>query len=170
MNPRCPWSSRQRGVALIVALVFLAVLTLLGVTLARNSSMEERMAGNTRDRDLAFQAAEVALRDAEADLAGFLGNAFDGSTPGLIAYVATNANGTAYWNAYDWDGASQEASVAIANVEAKPRYVIEKKPNTIVPAVPPSTTPTTIQHFRVTARGVGASDSAIVILQAEYDY
>lgn len=170
MSPLCSVSSRQQGVALIVALVFLGVLALLGVTIARNSSMEERMAGNTRDRDLAFQAAEAALKDAEADLfPGLLANAFDGSTAGLIAYAAGN-NDPAYWKAYDWNGASQEATVALANVETKPRYVIEKKPNTIIPPVPPSVTPTTVQHFRVTARGVGATADTVVILQSEYEY
>ena len=169
MSPHYSLSGRQQGVALIVALIFLGVLAILGVAIARNSSMEERMAGNTRDRDLAFQAAEAALKDAEADLfPGFLANAFDGTTPGLIQYVA-NANDPAYWRAYNWDAASQEATTALANVEAKPRYVIEKKPNTIVPPVPPSVTPTTVQHFRVTARGVGGSADTIVILQSEYE-
>lgn len=172
MRSLCFFSGRQQGIALIVALIFLAVLTLLGMTIARNSSMEERMAGNTRDRDLAFQAAEAALRDAEADLftnaPNFLANAFDGSTAGLIAYAANN-NDPAYWQAYNWAGASQEATAALANVEAKPRYVIEKKPNTIIPPVPPSVTPTTVQHFRITARGVGATLDTVVILQAEYE-
>jgi Tfp pilus assembly protein PilX len=54
-------------------------------------------------------------------------------------------------------------------VNTKPRYVIEKKPNTLIPAVPPSVTPTTVQHFRVTARGVGATPETIVILQSEYE-
>lgn len=169
MSPHYPSTGRQQGIALIVALIFLAVLTILGVTIARNSSMEERMAGNTRDRDLAFQAAEAALRDAEADLfPGFVGNAFDGSTPGLITYAA-NANDPAYWKAYNWAGASQEVTAALANVEARSRYVIEKKPNTIIPAVPPSVTPTTVQHFRVTARGVGTTTETVVILQSEYE-
>ncbi len=179
MSAHYPRPVRQQGVALIVALIFLAVLAILGVAIARNSSMEERMAGNTRDRDLAFQAAEAALKDADADLPCFVNpssppcpnpnpNPFDGSTPGLITYVA-NANDPAYWRAYNWDAASQEATAALANVEAKPRYVIEKKPNTIIPPVPPSVTPTTVQHFRVTARGVGGSADTIVILQSEYE-
>jgi type IV pilus assembly protein PilX len=174
MSPHYSLSGRQQGVALIVALIFLAVLAILGVTIARNSSMEERMAGNTRDRDLAFQAAESALRDAEDDLkrvpGGYIDAAtpFDGSTAGLIAYVDRDADD---WKAYTWDNSnSQEATAGIANVNAKPRYVIEKKPNTLIPAVPPSVTPTTVQHFRVTARGVGGSADTIVILQSEYEY
>ena len=170
MSPHYSLSARQQGVALVVALIFLAVLTILGVAIARNSSMEERMAGNTRDRDLAFQAAEAALRDAEADLfPGLLANAFDNTTAGLITYVA-RADELAHWKTYTWDDTnSREATASLANVNTKPRYVIEKKPNTLIPAVPPSVTPTTVQHFRVTARGVGATPETIVILQSEYE-
>jgi len=58
----------QSGAALITGLIFLVVLTMIGVTAARMSSLEERMSGNMRDRSLAMQAAELALRDAERDI------------------------------------------------------------------------------------------------------
>lgn len=60
--------SRQSGVALLTGLIFLIILTLLGITAMQTSIMEERMSGNTRDRNIAFQAAEAALRDAELDI------------------------------------------------------------------------------------------------------
>ena len=150
--------SHQRGVTLIVALIFLAILMLLGVTVAQTSSLEERMAGNTRDRDLAFQSAEAALKDAEADLTGFLANAFDGSTPGLIAFDAATSNNATYWNAYDWEDASQAASTDLTDVAEQPRYVIEKLPDSV-----------TTRRFRITARGVGANTNTVVILQAGYE-
>ena len=59
---------RERGAVLIVALLFLVMLTLLGVTAMTGTTMEERMAGNARDNSIAFQAAEAALRDAKRDL------------------------------------------------------------------------------------------------------
>lgn len=58
----------QRGVALITSLIFLVLLTLVGVTAMQNTTLEEKMAGNNRDRNVAFQAAEAALRDAEFDI------------------------------------------------------------------------------------------------------
>ena len=58
----------QRGTALIIAMLFLVILGMLGVTTMTATTLEERMAGNTRDRDIAMQAAEAALRDAERDL------------------------------------------------------------------------------------------------------
>jgi type IV pilus assembly protein PilX len=53
---------------MITALIFLVILTIMGVTAARMSSLEERMAGNMRDRAVAFRAAEMGLRDAERDI------------------------------------------------------------------------------------------------------
>ena len=63
-----PHLHRERGAVLIVALLFLVMLTLLGVTAMTGTTMEERMAGNARDASVAFQAAESALRDARRDL------------------------------------------------------------------------------------------------------
>ncbi len=59
---------RQSGAALITGLIFMVVLTMIGVTAARMSTLEERMSGNMRDRSVAMQAAELALRDAERDI------------------------------------------------------------------------------------------------------
>jgi type IV pilus assembly protein PilX len=59
---------------LIVALLFLVILTMLGVTAMTGTTMEERMAGNTRDSAVALQAAEAALRDARRDINGIAVN------------------------------------------------------------------------------------------------
>ena len=58
-------SNREKGAALISSLIFLTVLTILGMSTLGTSLLESRMAGNLRDRNLAFQAAEMGLRDAE---------------------------------------------------------------------------------------------------------
>lgn len=51
----------QQGVVLVVGLMFLLLFTLLGVTAGSSTNLQERMAGNTRDRELAFESAECAL-------------------------------------------------------------------------------------------------------------
>lgn len=56
---------KQQGAVFITGLVFLVVISLLGVTAMKTSTLEERMAGNSRDRNLALQAAEMGLRYAE---------------------------------------------------------------------------------------------------------
>ena len=56
----------ERGVVLLVALVMLLLVTVLGLASVRMLTLEERMAANSFDRNLAFQAAETALREGEA--------------------------------------------------------------------------------------------------------
>jgi type IV pilus assembly protein PilX len=57
---------RQRGVALVVALILLVVATMIGLTASRGAIMQERMSANSYDRSLAFQRSEAALRAAES--------------------------------------------------------------------------------------------------------
>jgi type IV pilus assembly protein PilX len=61
-------SKHQSGAVLIVSLIMLLLLTLIGASSIQTTSLEEKMAGNLRDRNLAFQAAESALNVAEASL------------------------------------------------------------------------------------------------------
>lgn len=55
----------ESGFVLATALFFLVALTILGVGALGVNSLEEKMLGYSRDRQLAFQAADAALRDAE---------------------------------------------------------------------------------------------------------
>lgn len=60
--------SRSKGVALVVVLVFMLALSILAVFSSRNAAMSERQARNELEFQVARQAAEAALRDAELDL------------------------------------------------------------------------------------------------------
>ena len=67
----------QQGFVLVTSLIFLIVLSLLGVMALRGTLFGERMAANDRDLAMAREFAELALRDAERDV---LGLRFDGTT------------------------------------------------------------------------------------------
>lgn len=71
---------RQQGAILVIALLFLVLLTLIGVSSISGVTLEEKMAGNLREQNIAFQAAESALRDAEIDLETGIGGT---CTPGV---------------------------------------------------------------------------------------
>ena len=58
----------QQGVVLLMALVFLLILTVAGVSAMRLASVEERMTSNFTERNIAFQSAEAALIAAETRL------------------------------------------------------------------------------------------------------
>jgi len=57
--------TRQRGAALLTALAFLVVLTLLGIGVYSTTTSEEKMARNFRDKEIALQSAEAALNEAK---------------------------------------------------------------------------------------------------------
>jgi Tfp pilus assembly protein PilX len=61
---------REGGAALLIALVLLLAVLIVGVSAARTALDAEKSARNMRDRLIAFQAAEVALADAERDIEG----------------------------------------------------------------------------------------------------
>ena len=54
--------------SLFPALMFLLVLSVIGVSALNSTLMQEKMVSNTKDLNIAFQAAEAGLRDAEADV------------------------------------------------------------------------------------------------------
>jgi type IV pilus assembly protein PilX len=60
--------ARQRGMVLLVSLVFLLLLTLLGVSSMQNATLQEKMAGSVTFRNQSFQAAEAALRVGESSI------------------------------------------------------------------------------------------------------
>jgi len=174
----------QKGVALPVALVFLLVLTLLGLALVNGSVMQEMMLGNSKDSKLAFQAAETALRDAEQDIAqnitaatAFVPACTNGlctppsswSTP-KSASVSTlidwaNSANTRTYGAYT-------GAAALPDVASQPLYVIEKLAGLSVPVgesvgigVKPSTGGTA---YRITAYATGARPETHVVLESIY--
>lgn len=62
--------SAQRGLSLVVVLLFLVAITSIAVLSARKSTLQEGAGRNQLDMEAARQAAESALRDAERDLSG----------------------------------------------------------------------------------------------------
>lgn len=164
----------QRGAALVVALIFLLVLTLLGTTAMRGTTMQERMAGNTRDWNLAFQAAEAALREAENFL---LTTAVLPEFDDTDGFYQVNSPLRPAWNAIpptDGNGFITYGG-ALPDVARAPRYFIEEL-STVRPAGTETETGTPLDevfYFRVTAVGYGAAQSggapvASVVLSTVY--
>lgn len=62
--------STVTGASLVLVMIILTVVSLLGIAGIQISMMSERGARNDRDRQIAWQAAEAALIDAEFDIFG----------------------------------------------------------------------------------------------------
>ena len=88
---------RQQGAILIIALLFLVLLTIIGVSSISGVALEEKMASNLREQNVAFQAAESALRDAEIDLEAGIGGTGN-RDPMTVAANFANDCTTAFTN------------------------------------------------------------------------
>jgi type IV pilus assembly protein PilX len=160
---------RQHGAVLVIGLIFLAVLSLLGVGAYSMATQEERMSGNTRERLRAFEAAEASLRDCESILTNAGGlPAFDG-TGG--AYTAVQANLPQWFETIDWrnDAAVRVMPTAVAGVAVQPRCIVERVEDIEVrPEVGTLRPRETLTVYRVTAVGFGANVTTSAQVQTTY--
>lgn len=173
-----------RGFTLVTALIFMVALLLIGISAMNVNIMQERIGGSSKDSNLAFQAAEAALRDAEADVAVNVtpGAAFDSvCTSGLCipASMWTPAQSTPVWQSINWSdpnvtrsyGAYTGAS-ALPSVAAQPAYIVEKLSAVGAPigeSVGMGIRPVTIgEAYRITVYATGARPETHVTLQSIY--
>ena len=120
-EPLCTPRVRRGGAILVYVLCLLVIILLLGISAAQMALQGEKAARGERDRQIAFQAAEEALVDAQNDIeglpgalgrsslfapgsaAGFAVGCGDGGALGLCLPAAPDA--PALWLSTDLDGA-----------------------------------------------------------------
>lgn len=167
---------RQRGAVLIISMLLLLIMTLIGVTGMRTTTLEEKMVGNTRDLQLAFNAAEGALRRSE-DLLRVV------NLPSFVDYDGTNTGGyynpnSTIWTLVNWTIADSfvvdcgptatALSATDLNVSAKPSCYIEELPAVKAGADLEAGTALTQNMYRITARAQGGTTTSEVILQETF--
>ena len=167
-------AKRQGGVVFIVSLVILLVMSMLAIGSMQNTMLEEKMAGNMSDRNLAFQSTESAVREAEVFVEGIvsLGN-FD-SDAGLIGRTNDEPS---YYDQATWTNSANHvvASTDFGSYES-PRYFVKhfttvsgREGSLNMSGYGDNKGTGDITIFRITARGTGASaDSAEVMLRSQY--
>ena len=172
----------QEGFVLIVGLVILGLLTMLALSGMRDSTIQEKMAGASRDSGLAFQAAESALRDAE--------NCITGATAGCTFDPANDAHfskddaafpehndlfNATTWNAFDPPG----DPTALAGVPADGVKYIIRQTSTVADEAggeelcpplkyPPCGDDSDEAVYEITARGAGAGGAGQSVLRVYY--
>lgn len=159
----------ERGAALVMSMIFLVVLTIIGMAGMDVTSLEEKMAGNMRDRNAAFQAAEAALRDGENFLnARAVLPAFDGTD----GFYSLTTNGTKNWESVDWGSSAAVISYSgpgFDELNSTAAYIVED----LAAAASSDSLEAGVavdnkRYYRVTARAEGLSDTTVVILQTVY--
>lgn len=179
-EPSFSKQKHQKGAILVFCLIFLTVLTMMGVSGMESTTLEERMSGNMRDYTMAFQSAESAIKAAEAWLVAqanlpivsadgsttvWSENAMDpAATDGKYWWEHANMNG-------NWWTNNGIAITDVAEVSEQPRYIIEQyrtvdSGQSIAIGAGEVTVPR-IFH-RVTARGVGINPTTTVSVQTTF--
>ena len=167
---------RQRGSVLLISLVILLILTIVGVSAMRNTTMEEKMAGNMRDKGLSFQAAEATLRAAEKYIEDNVVSiqAFD--TDGSDGFY--DKSNMKIWQSLTWDDNDSIENSGFGsayNIAESPRFIVQhiasitSDTNTLnLGNYGQNTGAGTVEVFLITVRATGGSGGAPVILQTTY--
>ncbi len=170
MNATITTPGRQQGMALVMGLIILLVMTLISVSAMRSTLMQERMAGAFQGQQAAFQAAEAALNAAKQQLAA-------GTKPTFGVDGFYKQGDPSHGPPPDWsdpDAAVASASEAeiysggvSSTVARDPRYIIVDLQGTCTMNLS-ATGPEDQNAFRIVARGYGASENHQTVLESYY--
>lgn len=173
---RVACAERQRGAVLLMGLIMVLLMTIVGLAAIRGSGLQEIMAGNMRDRNVAFQASEAGLGAAEeyVETATLEEADFDGSTPGLVMDLGASGKvRIEAWTADDW-AAAREVGFDLEGVTEQPRYVVEKVDvseydlKRMLSMSARDSIPINVNFYRVSSRGVGATGNSDAVVQSNY--
>ncbi|WP_198670261.1 PilX N-terminal domain-containing pilus assembly protein [Dyella sp. C9] len=184
-----PWGRAgrqgQRGIALVVALILLIVITLVGFAAVHGTLMQQRMAANLSDRQIAFQNAEAAMRVAQQRIGSYTSDIARNCQAGGVVcpanpFTATTLPATAIIQVPS--GAGSGLFTADDLSTGQPQYVIEnmgswQDPNSSTGYNQSANAhnygaqglSTTVTYYRITARSGDpktAGGRAVVTLQA----
>ena len=184
---RCINKHSNKGAALVIALVFLVLLTILGLSSMHSTTLEEKMAHNARDRNIAFQAAETTLLTAEAWLKSVTTRpTFPNQAKGLYL---PSISVTPVWEdtaLVNWKSAANlvvypcaplqigPCGSTLTKVSTQPKYIVEdigSAPLEMGSKIIPNSYASGSgggEVYRITARGTGSTDSSQVMVQSTF--
>lgn len=170
-------NSKQQGAVLAIGLILLLLMTLLGTMSLSRVSTSERLAGNERDMNNAFQAAEAALLEGERWIDALTAGApatvetCDQDTCSTAVFDVANDNGIrgdSSWQDLNWDTigrtlAGENTDAELEQIIEQPKYVIE-----YIGAVAAAASGDDFLYYRITSRAKGTTAASEVILQSVY--
>ena len=162
---------QQKGAVLIVGLIMLFVMTLISVSSMTSSVLETRMSTNFRDRQVAFQAAEAALRRGERLTASNIVKTSYSTacTNGLcLADLQDSGIYPEYWlDDTIWNTAGKHITYTVDGTVTPAKIIIEYMGKKVSDwSVGAQVTDPII--YRITALGYGQSANSKVMLQSTY--
>lgn len=182
--------TRQHGVALIVSLIVLLLLTLIGISAMNSTILQDRMSGNASDRSVAFQAAAAAARRGEERVRNAQLPSASGDTcnPAGGFYQTVACRGVQWkrdWRGgsgvYDYPLATEGQESGLASIDGEESRLGQIEARYIIEQLPPDTdgqggslviggneTDRRRPVYRITANATYADGSAQVTVQTTY--
>jgi hypothetical protein len=126
-------SNKQQGAVLVSVMVYMLVLSMLGISSMHGTAMEERMVSNEWEHFRAFQAAESVIQDAEVWFLlqpNLIEASADGSTgvwpTGTVADAVLNSRFDWSTNGISYDDKFGKSTGLFDDLIASPKYIIEE--------------------------------------------
>jgi type IV pilus assembly protein PilX len=168
---RHPSHRNESGAVLATTLVFLLVTTIVGVTAITRSTFDERIAGNLRDRNNAFESAELALRYAEAIVS-------EPDKRKLVTIIDKDEPFDYFDNEWDDTKTIELTSSRTATVKSEHDFALmAEEPVFVIQEDEPYEAPVgsafawskeRSAFYKITARGHGVNSPAVVVVQSRY--
>jgi type IV pilus assembly protein PilX len=159
---------------LVISMILLLVMTILALTVGQTSRMQERMAGNFRDSDLSFQAAEAGLRGAEQFLWSQPNQPVTCGAPPCDVYQTDTFDNTDlraqdedWWLAHGREY-GVEGTPEVTGVQEDPRYVVEELGFTPFSLTVGKGIPAGRTFYRNSARAFGGTKSAQAVVESTF--
>ena len=143
-------SHQQRGLALIMSLVILLILTLLGVTSMNTSNLQMLMTSNSQYQTSALNSAEEIMQSAQDAVNAHIASG-SATQPTGYYFIGANAENEIDLSSFNWDGANVGAV-------GSAKYIIEYTGDTTINAASLAWRQSqgiagdTVSVFRITAR------------------
>jgi type IV pilus assembly protein PilX len=179
---------QQRGAIMVISLLLLLIMTVLALGASQATRMQERMAGNARDHDLALQSAEAGIRAGERLIGSMLAaplpvvappscvapncQVYERGRPDAASSTPLAYRADPWWTANSWRYDPVPYAIGGTAMATKdPDYLIEELEevsDSLAVATSGGPSSSTRMYYRITSRGVGGSDTSVVVLQSTW--
>lgn len=179
MKPNCErkyYRRREAGAVLIVGLIMVLLISIIALSAIRSSNLQEAMAGNMRDRNIAFQAAESALVVGESEVDVYsAGIVCSGKSTCYLRNTQpyqSPKDSVIYLDGDAFDDLARQSGLTLEGVEKEPTFMIEEltlfTPNE-GSSLEKGSGITDLVPYRITAKGTGLGSDTTVIVQSIYN-
>lgn len=175
-------SANQRGMVLLIAMIMMLLMTIVGLAAIRGSGLQEMMAGNMRDMQVRFQAAEGGAAAGEMTIRFGLPDdklqKFDNTVKGFRRDLnIAPATPVFKWGDAEWTANALAAPGSSWNLPSTPQFAVEE---IIIPVgLESASTGSALDHasldiqpegkvYRVSSRYSDESSSGRVFIQTLY--